>query len=526
MSPHIKRCLVLLLCAVIAGGLLFQAPQALADLTSLEPYDFSVEPVDGSTIRLQWNRKTGVEGVQIFRADSPGGPFAMIGAAYDIVWHDTGLTAGQPYYYRLRAFRADELGDETVTKSAMPLGAPNVTGMSEMAFVDGVPCTTVTISSVAEAEGYRLYLGAGEDYVGDPLLSMAGTEAVCALPDEPGSYYFIARAYKTGGDGFEYEGPFGSAILFTVAGDGLAIGSDFGVFSIDGSTIALKWNKPADAEGAQVYRAEDEGGPFVLAGIANEAVWFDAGLTAGRLYSYRLRAFRGDEVGEESTVKSCVPLDAPNVTGVSDDHTDESGWIHVNVSWNAVAEADGYKLCRGDSGSPLYGLRATTADTAAEDVLPGETASYWYTVLAYKVHDGKEYEGPLGDAYPYSVLFAESGFVTEFSWRTETPTRIPPETPPTPTPTPRRFILPRATKTPGLHIHTPTPKPTKVIKPTPTPTKVIKSTPTPQPTKFSKPTPTPTLVLKTITPPPIFTIMLVIKPTPAPTPKPTIGFHK
>lgn len=504
MSSRLKRYLVLLLCAAVAGGLLSQAPKALADLLSLEPYDFSVEPVDGSTIRLQWNRKAGVEGVQVYRADAPGGPYTMVFAAYDIVWHDTGLSAGQAYYYKLRAFRGDELGDETVAKSAMPLSAPDVTGMSEMAVVDGNACTTVTWSSVAEAEGYKLYRGAGEDYVGDPLLTTAALDAVCKLPGEPGSYYFIARAYKTGGDGIPYEGPFGSPFLLTVAGDSLGIGTDFGLFPVDGSSIAVKWNKPADVTGAQVLRAEAAGGPFEMAGTAFDVVWFDSGLTAGRLYFYELRAFRGDAVGDPSVAKSKVPLDAPNVTGVTEISRDDHGWVHASVSWNSVPEADGYKLCRGAGGSALYELRATTSGTTAEDVLPGDPGNYWYTVLAYKVLGGTEYEGPLGSAYPYEVATPEPGRIMTFvPWSFATPTKVPPETPPTPTPTPRRFILPRATKTPRLHVLTPTPRPMKI-------------TPTPRPTKVPKPTPTPTLVLKTIKPPVLVTMKMVIMVTPTP----------
>lgn len=153
--------------------------------------------------------------------------------------------------------------------------------------------------------------------------------------------------------------------------------------------ITLIWSPPSDEGTAPisnytVYRGTASGAETLLAEIGNVTTYFDAGLTNGRAYYYKVGAKNAAGEGPASEENGTTPLTFPtaprNPQAVVGDGT-------VTITWEAPA-ADGgfaitgYRIFRGTSGGSAAFFADVGNVTAYRDtnVTNGET--YYYTVGA------------------------------------------------------------------------------------------------------------------------------------------------
>ena len=58
-----------------------------------------------SSLRISWSPVAGAGGYEVYRAASAGGSYRLVKTVTTASWSNTGLTAGKPYYYKVRAYR-------------------------------------------------------------------------------------------------------------------------------------------------------------------------------------------------------------------------------------------------------------------------------------------------------------------------------------------------------------------------------------------------------------------------------------
>lgn len=115
--------------------------------------------------------------------------------------------------------------------------------------------------------------------------------------------------------------------------------------------IKLSWDAVSGASGYEVYRATSKTGKFqkVAAIAAEKTSYINTGLTCGKTYWYKLRAYKiksGKKVySKYSDVKSTYPKPS-KVKGVNADY-DISNW---GIQWSKVSGATGYQLQYNRSG--------------------------------------------------------------------------------------------------------------------------------------------------------------------------------
>lgn len=152
------------------------------------------------------------------------------------------------------------------------------------------------------------------------------------------------------------------------------------------SALKIQWNRVSGASGYVVYRRESLRKPFkfyhkITSGSIT--TYTNGNLPGAKVYQYAVRAYRR-EGGKYVFSKYTTVLGAtrPGTTSSTIKAVSSS---KINVSWNTVSRADGYRIYRrANSGDWVFVADLGASRTSyADDKVSGGTR-YVYTVRAYK----------------------------------------------------------------------------------------------------------------------------------------------
>ncbi|NMC57165.1 MAG: hypothetical protein GYA50_08100, partial [Eubacteriaceae bacterium] len=155
----------------------------------------------------------------------------------------------------------------------------------------------------------------------------------------------------------------------------------------DYDRITLNWNDIAGATAYEVYRATSSTGTYTKIYTDNCLSYTDTPLTIGKYYYYKVRAVcdAGNTVtySAYSAVKYAkTALLTPVITVTS------ARYDKINISWNAVNGATGYKVYRATSKTGYYSLVTTTKYTSYTNTGRITGKYYYYKVIAYRTYAG------------------------------------------------------------------------------------------------------------------------------------------
>lgn len=159
-----------------------------------------------------------------------------------------------------------------------------------------------------------------------------------------------------------------------------------GVSVKDYQSLKIKWSKIYGVSGYEIYRSSSKDGAYEkiadAPGTAGSCA--DGGLTPGRTYYYKVRAYKSSKTYSFSAVKSQQARPAaPSVSTAA-----KAGGI--TVKWSAVSKVTGYYVYRSATKNGTYkALKKASGKTvqyADKGLKKGKR--YYYKVRAYKTVDG------------------------------------------------------------------------------------------------------------------------------------------
>lgn len=146
----------------------------------------------------------------------------------------------------------------------------------------------------------------------------------------------------------------------------------------------VSWGVVSGADGYQIYRATSETGTYSNIKTTTSASYTNTGLTTGKTYYYKVKAFRYSGTtkvyGKYSSIVSAKPIpSAPtNSKAVS------TNYNSVKLSWNSVSGASAYRVYRATSSTGIYSYVKATTKTSYTDTGLTTGKTYYYKVRAYK----------------------------------------------------------------------------------------------------------------------------------------------
>ena len=250
----------------------------------------------------------------------------------------------------------------------------------------------LTWDKVTGAEGYIVYKYDELKKTWVRLIKTASASTTYTVTNLSGatSYKFAVKAYKTV-NGKEITSTSFPTVEATTL---LPTVSGFKNSSVSSAAVKLTWNEIADADGYIVYKYDNSKKTWVRVEKTKTTAntYTVSKLGSGTSYKFAVKAYKtvnGKEITSVSfpTVEATTLL--PTVSGFKNSSVSSAA---VKLTWNEIADADGYIVYKYDNSKKTW-VRVektkTTANTYTVSKL-GSGTSYKFAVKAYKTVNGKE----------------------------------------------------------------------------------------------------------------------------------------
>ncbi len=149
------------------------------------------------------------------------------------------------------------------------------------------------------------------------------------------------------------------------------------------TSVTLKWTKTAGAAGYKVYKYDTNTKAWVALGTTKNATYKISDLALGTSLKLRVRAYKTvgsttyySAASSSVTAKTTVPA---KVTGLEGSSTKNS----ITLTWNAVKNADGYRVYYYNASTGKYTKRNDVTTTSVTRTGLKSNTKYNYTVKAY-----------------------------------------------------------------------------------------------------------------------------------------------
>ncbi len=344
---------------------------AFSTVASLKKTQISVSKLkadaNGSKVQLSWTGGvTGAEGYVIYRR-TEGGSYTEIGRTAGNTYSDT-ISAGIKYYYAVAVYSGSRTEDKCPEVGVMYLAEPAVTGASNI--TSGVQ---VKWSKVTGATGYIVYhKGAGKGWARIADIKDGSTVNYTDTTAESGTTYtYTVRAYNK-----DTMSDWNSTKSLMRISDTTLTGA-----SNITSGVQVKWSQVTGATGYIVYRKGAGKGWGRIADIKSGSTvsYTDTTAASGTTYTYTVRAYNGNTMGDWHSAKSVMRISDTTLTGASNI---TSG---VQVKWSQVTGATGYIVYRKGAGKGWARIAdiKNGSTVSYTDTTAASGTTYTYTVRAY-----------------------------------------------------------------------------------------------------------------------------------------------
>lgn len=327
------------------------------------PTGLTVTSTTQSSVALNWPRVSGATSYKIFRADTIGGPYLLVGQQATIGINITGLSGLSQHYFRYSFIRS---GIESVSSASVQTytwatpSAPIVTA--------GNNSIALSWGSVAGVSSYTVERSTDGTTFSTQATGLALPQYTDASVSNGVLYAYRIVAVFPSETRTSPVSTFVNPGLVPRAPAGLAITKN-----ITGTDIELSWGPSAGATFYRIYRSTASGGPYTQVSqtasvIANNVT----GHTAGTKYFFVVAAVIGSLESTYSNEVSIIPTLEPNAPLAT------VSVSNINVSWTAVAGATQYYLSRSTDRVNFSNVAGPIAGTTFSDTTALSGMSYSY----------------------------------------------------------------------------------------------------------------------------------------------------
>ncbi|MFY9615690.1 MAG: N,N-dimethylformamidase beta subunit family domain-containing protein [Candidatus Dormiibacterota bacterium] len=354
------------------------------------PTGLTAAPGSSTQINLGWTASSGASSYKIQRSADGTSGWAQVGTSTATGYSDTGLSPATTYYYRVLA--SNGAGDSapsgmaSATTAQVPPAAP--TGLSATAVAPSQ--INLAWTAASGASSYKI-----QRSLDSSTWSQVGTSTTTSYIDlglnASTTYYYQVLANNTAGD----SGPSNVAFATTLQPPPAAP-TGLSATAFSPTQVNLGWTASGGASSYKIQRSPNGTSGWTQVGTSATTAFSDTGLAPSTTYYYQVLASNSSGDSGASNLASATTPQAPPVapTGLTASGVSSS---QINLGWNAVAGATGYKIQRSPDGSTGWTQVGTSTAAAYMDMGLTASTTYYYQVLA---------SNSAGDSGASNVAFA------------------------------------------------------------------------------------------------------------------------
>ncbi len=328
---------------------------------------------DSGKPKLTWNAVSGATSYRVFRSESRGTGYSLLGTTTATSYTNTGAAVGKTYYYRVKAVNnVGTSGYSNIVSGKAKTAAPAAPSVTIGNSSTGKP--QLTWKAVSGAVKYEVYRSTRQNSGYSLLGTTTSTSYVNTGASTGTTYYYRVKAVNRNGMASGYSNIVsGKAKAAAPAAPSVTAGN-----SSTGKP-RLTWKAVSGAVSYRIYRSESRGTGYSLLGTTSSTSYTNTGAKAGKTYYYRVKAVNRDGMasGYSNIVSGKATLPAPVLNiGLSV----SSG--KPMLAWDAVPGATSYRIYRSTSRGTGYSLLATTTSTSHVNTSAAKGTTYYYRVKA------------------------------------------------------------------------------------------------------------------------------------------------
>ena len=328
---------------------------------------------DSGKPKLTWNAVSGATSYRVFRSESRGTGYSLLGTTTATSYTNTGAAVGKTYYYRVKAVNSvGTSGYSNIVSGKAKTAAPAAPSVTIGNSSTGKP--QLTWKAVSGAVKYEVYRSTRQNSGYSLLGTTTSTSYVNTGASTGTTYYYRVKAVNRNGMASAYSNIVsGKAKAAAPAAPSVTAGN-----SSTGKP-RLTWKAVSGAVSYRIYRSESRGTGYSLLGTTSSTSYVNTGAAAGKTYYYRVKAVNRDGMasGYSNIVSGKATLPAPVLNiGLSV----SSG--KPMLAWDAVPGATSYRIYRSTSRGTGYSLLATTTSTSYVNTSAAKGTTYYYRVKA------------------------------------------------------------------------------------------------------------------------------------------------
>ena len=330
---------------------------------------------DSGKPKLTWNAVSGATSYRVFRSESRGTGYSLLGTTTATSYTNTGAAVGKTYYYRVKAVNSvGTSGYSNIVSGKAKAAAPAAPSVTIGNSSTGKP--QLTWKAVSGAVKYEVYRSTRQNSGYSLLGTTTSTSYVNTGASTGTTYYYRVKAVNRNGMASAYSNIVsGKAKAAAPAAPSVTAGN-----SSTGKP-RLTWKAVSGAVSYRIYRSESRGTGYSLLGTTSSTSYVNTGAAAGKTYYYRVKAVNRDGMASgysnivSGKAKAAAPA-APSVTAGN------SSTGKPRLTWKAVSGAVSYRIYRSESRGTGYSLLGTTSSTSYVNTGAAAGKTYYYRVKA------------------------------------------------------------------------------------------------------------------------------------------------
>jgi len=330
---------------------------------------------DSGKPKLTWNAVSGATSYRVFRSESRGSGYSLLGTTTATSYTNTGAAVGKTYYYRVKAVNSvGTSGYSNIVSGKAKTAAPAAPSVTAGNSSTGKP--QLTWKAVSGAVKYEVYRSTRQNSGYSLLGTTTATSYVNTGASTGTTYYYRVKAVNRNGMASGYSNIVsGKAKAAAPAAPSVTAGN-----SSTGKP-RLTWKAVSGAVSYRIYRSESRGTGYSLLGTTSSTSYVNTGAAAGKTYYYRVKAVNRDGMASgysnivSGKAKAAAPA-APSVTAGN------SSTGKPRLTWKAVSGATSYRIYRSESRGTGYSLLGTTSSTSYVNTGAAAGKTYYYRVKA------------------------------------------------------------------------------------------------------------------------------------------------